>query len=34
MCSQLRNFSAISWQEQINFQRDDDEIRFVLEQHA
>jgi hypothetical protein len=28
------NFSAISWWEQANFQRDDDEIRFVLDQHA
>jgi hypothetical protein len=26
--------SAISWQEQINFQWDDDEVRFVLDQHA
>ena len=23
-----------SWQEQVNFQWDDDEIRFVLDQHA
>jgi hypothetical protein len=29
-----RNFSAISWQEQVNFQRDDDEVRFVLDQYA
>jgi hypothetical protein len=28
------NFSAISWQEQINFQWDDDEVRFVLDQHT
>jgi hypothetical protein len=28
------NFSAISWQEQVNFQRDDDEVRFVLDHHA
>jgi hypothetical protein len=27
-------FSAISWQEQVNFQWDDDEVRFVLDQHA
>jgi hypothetical protein len=26
--------SAISWREQVNFQRDDDEVRFVLDQHA
>jgi hypothetical protein len=25
---------AISWREQVNFQWDDDEIRFVLDQHA
>ena len=31
---QLSNFTAISWQEQINFQWDDDEVTFVLEQHA
>jgi hypothetical protein len=24
----------ISWREQINFQWDDDEVRFVLDQHA
>jgi hypothetical protein len=29
------NFSAISWQEQANFQLDDDDdVRFVLDQHA
>jgi hypothetical protein len=28
------NFSAISWREQVNFQWDDDEVRFVLDQHA
>jgi hypothetical protein len=28
------NFSAISWQEQVNFQWDDDEVRFVLDKHA
>ena len=26
--------SAISWREQVNFQWDDDEVRFVLDQHA
>jgi hypothetical protein len=25
---------AISWREQVNIQWDDDEVRFVLEQHA
>jgi len=30
----LFNCSAISWQEQVHFQRDDDEVRFVLDQHA
>jgi hypothetical protein len=24
----------IAWQEQVNFQWDDDEVRFVLDQHA
>jgi hypothetical protein len=28
------NFSAISWREQINFQWDDDEVRFVLDKHV
>jgi hypothetical protein len=32
------NFSAIctsiSWREQVNFQLDDDDVRFVLDQHA
>ena len=28
------NFPAISWREQVNFQWDGDEIRFVLVQHA
>ena len=32
--SQLSNFSAISWRKQVNFQWDDDEVRFVLDQHA
>jgi hypothetical protein len=27
-------FSAISWREQVNFRRDDDEVRFVLDQYA
>ena len=33
---QLSNFSAtrISWREQVNFQCDDDEACFVLDQHA
>ena len=31
---QFSNFSAISWREQVNFQCDDDEVRFVLDQHA
>jgi hypothetical protein len=26
--------STISWQEQVNFQWDDEEVRFVLDQHA
>jgi hypothetical protein len=26
--------SAISWREQVNFQEDDDEVPFVLDQHA
>ena len=30
----LLNFSAISWWEQVNFQWDDDDVCFVLEQHA
>jgi hypothetical protein len=30
----IQQFSAISWREQVNFQCDDDEIRFVLDQHA
>ena len=28
------NFSAISWREQVNFQLNDDEVLFVLDQHA
>jgi hypothetical protein len=31
---QLSNFSAISWQEQVNFQWNDDEVHFVLDQQA
>jgi hypothetical protein len=27
-------FPAISWQEQVNFQWDDDEVRFVLDKHT
>jgi hypothetical protein len=29
-----QHFSAISWREQVNFQWNDDEFRFVLDQHA
>jgi hypothetical protein len=29
-----QQFSAISWQEQVNFQWGDDEVFFVLDQHA
>ena len=31
---QLSNFSAILWLEQVNFQWNDDELRFGLDQHA
>ena len=31
---QLSNFSAKSWREQVNFQRDYDDTRLVLDQHA
>jgi hypothetical protein len=31
---QFSNYSAISWREQANFRWDDDEVRFVLDQHA
>ena len=31
---QFSNFSAISWGEQATFQWDDDEVHFVLDQHA
>jgi hypothetical protein len=27
-------FSAISWREQVNFQLNDDEVRFLLDQHT
>ena len=30
----VSTFSAISWQEQVNFQRAYDEVHFVLDQHA
>ena len=30
----LAVFSARSWREQVNFQWDDDEVHFVLDQHA
>ena len=30
----IQPFSAISWREQVNYQRDDDEVRLVLDQHA
>ena len=29
----ISNFSAISWREQVNFQWNDDEVCFVLDQH-
>jgi anti-anti-sigma regulatory factor len=32
--SLLINFSAVSWREQVNFQWNDVEVRFVLDQHA
>ena len=31
---QFSNFSAISWREQVNFQWGDDDVCFVLDQHA
>ena len=31
---QLSNVSVISWWEQVNFQWDDDDVHFVLDQHA
>jgi hypothetical protein len=27
-------FSAVSWREQVNFQWDDEEVHFLLDQHA
>jgi hypothetical protein len=33
-CCQFSNFSAVSWREQVNYQWNDDEVRFVLDQHA
>jgi hypothetical protein len=33
-CLTPNNFSAISWRDQLNFQWDDDEVRFVLDQHS
>ena len=30
----IHQFSAISCREQVNFRRDDDEVRFVLDQNA
>ena len=32
--SPTQQFSAISWQEPVIFQWDDDKVRFVLDQHA
>jgi hypothetical protein len=31
---QISNFSAILWREQVNLQWDDNEVRFVLDQHT
>jgi hypothetical protein len=31
---QFSKFSAISWREQVNLQRDDDEVRFILDQRV
>jgi hypothetical protein len=31
---QLNFFTAISWREQVNFEWDDDEVHFVLDQYA
>jgi hypothetical protein len=31
---QLSNFSAISWREQVNFQWDENDACFILDQHA
>jgi hypothetical protein len=32
--AQFRNFSAILRREQVKYQRDDNDVRFVLDQHA
>jgi len=29
-----QQFASISWREQVNFQLNDDEVRFVLDQHS
>jgi hypothetical protein len=31
---QMRNFSAISWRDQVTIRLDDDDFRFVLDQHT
>jgi hypothetical protein len=31
---QVDNFSALSWREQVTFQWNDDDVHFVLDQHA
>ena len=31
---QMTNISALSWQEQVTFQWDDDDVCFILDQHA
>ena len=30
----IQQLSVISWRKQVNVQRDDDEVRFVLDQYA
>jgi hypothetical protein len=30
----MSNFSFVIWREQVNFQQDNDEVCFVLDQHA
>ena len=30
----IQQFSAILWREQVNFESEDDEARFVLDQHT
>jgi hypothetical protein len=32
--TQIQQFLAILWREKVNFQWDDDEVRFVLDQRA